>query len=180
VRVLKATHKYNKRGYEYLAYCNLEKWTSRQTKAIYQLAGEDGTFWYELRHKVETGKPYLERRLPELDQYNLQWNEGDKTDSDEEPTQDKGKNKADTEYESDSTNHQPTKEHHSTDNKLNKEASIDASIIQNSPISTQPTLSPTILTTMSTTLIQPTIMTQATNVASTTSPPPHLWKSGNS
>jgi len=155
VQVLKATHKHNKRGYKYLAYCNLEKWTFRWTKAIYQLAGEDGTFWYKLWHEIETGRPYLERKLPKLDEYNLPWNKGDETDSDEEPTQDKGKDKANTEYKLDSTDHQPTKEHHSTNDKLNKEASIDASIIRNSPIGVQPTLTPTILTIMSTTLTQP-------------------------
>jgi len=74
-----------------------------------------------------------------------------------------------TNYDSDSTNPKQTKETHSTDEELNKETSLDASIIRNSPIGTQPKLSPAILTIMSTTTTQPTITMQAVTTTATTS-----------
>jgi len=61
-----------------------------------------------------------------------------------------------------------TKDHHSTDDELNKEMAFNASIIRNSPIGTQPTLSPNILTTMSTTLTQTPTTTQVATATTTT------------
>ena len=154
---LKATHKHNKQGYEYLTYCDLEEWTSRQTKAVYQLAsGEDSTHWYKLQHKTETGRPYLGRKFPEADDYNVSWNPEEETNSDKEPTQDKGKDKAATEYKLDSTNHQPIKEHHSTNDELKNDLQYDTAVIRNSPIGVWPALSSQI---MSTTAVQTATIT---------------------
>jgi len=120
--------------------------------------------------------PYLGRRVPEVDKYNTQVDRHDisQPQSATEETSDKldkGKQpEYQTDYDSDSTGQKPVKEHHSKDDELNKETSFDTSIIQNSLIGIQPTLLPTILTSiaMSTaTLTQPTITVQATNVAPT-------------
>jgi len=112
----------------------------------------------------------LGKRVPQVNKYDTQVDKYDFSPPivAEEPAEDKGKQlKYLTDYNSNSTNLKPTKETHSTDEELNKETSLDASIIRNSPIGTRPKLSPTILTTISTTLTQPTITVQTM----TTTPP---------
>jgi len=97
------------------------------------------------------------------------------TDYDSDPSPEQAKRADSTDYESDSTNPKQTKETHSTDEELNKETSFDASIVRNSLIGTQPNLSPTILTIMSTTTTQPTITVQAATTSTTArgnTPPP--------
>jgi len=132
----------------------------------------------------------LGKRVPQVDQYDTQIDKYDfpPPSTAEQIAADKGKqvkyltdynsDPADpgqtkeahsTDYESDSTNPRQTRETHSTNEELKKEASIDASIIQNSPIRTRPRLIPTILTTMSTTTTQPTITVQAAMTTATTS-----------
>ena len=159
----------NKRGYTFLGFCEDDEWTAKKCKAVYEHIDSEGYNWYALSYNWTNGRLYLRRQVPQVDQYNTQ--------IESPPTVDKGDDESykgkqpeyQTDYDTDSTNQEPTKEHHSTNNKLNKEESFDASIIQNSPIGVQPTLSPTILTTaiMSTTLTQPTITVQAATTAST-------------
>ena len=90
------------------------------------------------------------KRVPQVDQYDTQKDKYDfppprtleqiatdkekqaeyLTDYDSDPPKPKEGEKADsTDYESDSTNPKQTRETHSTDEELNKETSLDASII---------------------------------------------------
>src|SRR6267142_102465 len=66
--------------------------------------------------------------------------------------------------------HSPNLNSPTGENKLNKEASSDAAIIQNSPIGLRPTLSPNILTTtrMTTTMTQNPTTATTTGVAAGT------------
>jgi len=132
----------------------------------------------------------LGKRVPQVDQYDTQIDKYDfpppqtaeqiaadkekqvehLTDYNSDPADPKQTDKAQsTDYKSNSTNPKQTRETHSTDEELNKEASLNASIIRNSPIGTQPKLTPTILTIMSTTTTQPTITVQAATTTPTTS-----------
>jgi len=132
-------------------------WTAKKCKGVYEHLNADSYNWYTLCHDRINGKPYLGKRVPQVDQYNTQINKynfpppqtaeqiaADKekqveylTDYDSNPTDTKQTEKAhSTDYESDSTNPRETKETHSTDEELNKETSFDASIIRNSPIGT--------------------------------------------
>jgi len=79
-----------------------------------------------LSHDQINGRPYLGKRVPQVDQYNTQKDRHD-VPSPVTPIED-GKKKAEyqTDYDSDSINPIPTKESHSTDNKLKKEQSLDA------------------------------------------------------
>jgi len=130
----------------------------------------------------------LGKRVPQVDQYDTQIDKYDfppprtaeqiaadkekqveyLTDYDSDPpAPTQAAEAGSTDYESDSTNPRQTKETQSTDEELNKETSFDASVIRNSPIGTQPKLTPAILTTMSTTTTQPTITVQAATTATT-------------
>jgi len=79
----------------------------------------------------------LGKRVPQVDPFNTQIDKYDfpPPRTAEEIAEDKGKQPEYlTDSDSDSTNPKPTKEAHSTNDELNREVSIDASIIQNSPI----------------------------------------------
>ena len=157
----------NKRGYTFLGFCEDDIWTAKRCKAVYEHLNSEGYNWYTLSHDRVNGRPYLGKRVPQVDQYDTQVDKYDIPSPvlADEQTEDKGKQpEYQTDYDSDSTNPKPTKESHSTDNELKQEASLDTSIIRNSPIGIRPKLSPTILTSviMSATTTQPTITVQAT------------------
>jgi len=117
---------------------------------VYEYLDADGYNWYALSHDRINGKPYLGKRVPQVDQYDTQIDKYDfppprtaeqiaadkekqveyLTDYDSDPAgPEQTKEAHSTDYESDSTNPRQTKETHSTDEELNKETSIDASII---------------------------------------------------
>jgi len=79
----------------------------------------------------------LGKRVPQVNPFDTQIDKYDfpTPRTAEEIAEDKGKQPEYlTDYDSNSTNPKPLKETHSTNDELNKEASTDASIIQNSPI----------------------------------------------
>jgi len=74
----------------------------------------------------------LGKRVPQVDQYDTQVDKYDFPPSvlATKQTSDKGKQpEYHTDYDSDSTNPEPAKEPHLTDDELKKETSLDASII---------------------------------------------------
>src|SRR6266850_883166 len=157
----------------FLGFCKDDTWTARKCKAVYKYLDGEGYNWYALSHDQTNGKPYLGKRVPQVDQYDTQVDKYDfpPPRTAEQIAADKGKEvEYLTDYDSDSTNLKQAKETHSTDEELNKKTSIDTSIIRNSPIGTRPELSPSILTVMMTaTTTQPTITVQAAPAATTTS-----------
>jgi len=129
----------NRRGYTFLGFCEDEVWTARKCKAVYEYLDTDGYNWYALSHDRTNGRPFLGKRVPQVDQYDTQIDKYDFSPprTAEQIAADKEKQiKYLTDYNSDSTNLKQTKEAHSTDEELNKEAFTDASIIRNSPIGT--------------------------------------------
>src|SRR6266850_7607235 len=103
----------NQRGYTFLGFCKDETWTARKCKAVYKYLNDEGYNWYALLHDRTNGKPYLGRRVPQVDQYYTQVDKYDFPPSvvAEEPAEDKGKQAEYlTDYDSDSTNLKPTKE----------------------------------------------------------------------
>jgi len=129
----------NRRGYTFLGFCKDDIWTARKCKAVYKYLDGEGYNWYALSHDRTNRKPYLGKRVPQVDQYNTQIDKYDfpPPHTAEQIAADKGKeNKYLTDYDSDSTNPKQIKETHSTDEELNKETSFNTSIIQNSPIGT--------------------------------------------
>jgi len=117
---------------------------------VYEYLDADGYNWYALSHNRTNGKPYLGKRVPQVDQYDTQIDKYDfpppqtaeqiaadkeeqvehLTDYDSDPANpEQTKEAHSTDYESDSTNLRQIKETHSTDKELNKETSIDTSII---------------------------------------------------
>jgi len=127
----------NRRGYTFLGFCEDDTWTARKCKAVYEYLDGEGYNWYALSHDRTNRKPYLGKRVPQVDQYDTQVNKYDfpPPHTAEQIAADKGKETEYlTDYDSDSTNPKQTKETHSTDEKLSKEMSFDASIIRNSPI----------------------------------------------
>jgi len=155
----------NRRGYTFLGFCDEEVWTARKCKAVYEYLNGEGYNWYALSHDRTNGRPYLGKRVPQVDKYNFPPPRTAEQIAEEEAMK---QAEYQTDYDSDLTNLKQTKETHSTDEELNKETSLDASIIRNSPIGTRPKLSPTILTIMSTTTTQPTITVQAASTTATT------------
>jgi len=153
----------NKRGYSFLGFCADDVWTTKKSRAVYESLDYDGYNWYALLHNRDNGEPYLGRHTPEVDPFNIK-------DPDDEPIEPKGKEpEYQTDYDSDT---KETKEHHSTDDELNKEKATDASIIRNSPIGMRPHLTPNILTKMSTTATQTATTVQvATATGGTTTMP---------
>jgi len=132
----------NKRGYTFLGFCKDDIWTARKCKAVYEHLDHEGYNWYALLHNQINGRPYLERRVPQVDPYDTQRDKYDISipKAKPEPEEgisflelkqgDKGKQpEHQVDYDSDSTNHKPTKEHHSTDNELTKETTLNVSII---------------------------------------------------
>jgi len=153
----------NRRGYTFLRFCKDDIWTARKCKAVYEHFDHEGYNWYALSHDRTNGKPYLGKRVPQVDQYNTQEDRHEIPSPVTPAGNDTKKVEYQTDYDTDSTDLKPAKESHSTDDKLKKEKSLDDSVIQNSPVGIRPTLSPTILTSafMSTTTTQPTITVQA-------------------
>jgi len=116
----------------FLGFCEDEVWTAKRCKAVYKYLDGDGYNWYALSHDRTNGRPYLGKRVPQVDKYNTQVDKYNFPPPQviEEPVDDKGKQpKYLTDYDSDSTNPKPTKEAQSTDEELSKETSLDASII---------------------------------------------------
>src|SRR6267142_785310 len=179
----------NRRGYTFLGFCEEETWTAKKCKGVYEHLDADAYNWYALCHDRMSGRPYLGKRVPQVDQYDTQVDKYDfpaprtaeqiaaekeraeyLTDYDSEPPAPKQTTDAQsTDYESYSSNPKQTKETQSTDEELNQETSFDTSVIRNSPIGTRPKLIPAILTTMSATTTQPTITVQAATTTATTS-----------
>jgi len=141
----------------FLGFCKDKVWTAQKCKGVYEYLDADSYNWYALAHNRTNGRPYLGKRVPQVDQYDTQIDKYDfpsprtaeqiaadkekqveyLTNYDSDPVDtEQTKEAHSTDYESDSTNPKQTKEAHSTDDKLKKETSIDASIIQNSPIGT--------------------------------------------
>jgi len=47
-------------------------WTAKRCKAVYEHLDSEGYNWYTLLYDRTNGKPYLGRRVPQVDQYNTQ------------------------------------------------------------------------------------------------------------
>jgi len=56
----------------FLGFCEDEVWTARKCKAVYEHLDAEGYNWYALSHDRTNGKPYLGKRVPQVDQYNTQ------------------------------------------------------------------------------------------------------------
>jgi len=92
----------------------------------------EGYNWYTLLHDRTNGKPYLGKRVPQVNKYDTQIDKYDipLPQTVVEETTDKGKQtEYHTDYDSNSMNLQPAKESHSTDKEIKKEISQDTSII---------------------------------------------------
>jgi len=147
----------NRRGYTFLGFCEEETWTAKKCKGVYEYLDADAYNWYALCHDRTNGRPYLGKRVPQVDQYDTQVDKYDfppprtaeqiaadkekqveyLTDYDSDPPAPTQATEAQsTDYESDSTDPRQTKETQSTDEELNKETSFDASIIRNSLVGT--------------------------------------------
>jgi len=124
----------NKRGYTFLGFCEDNIWTAKRCKAVYEHLDSKGYNWYALLYDRTNGRPYLGKRVPQVDKYNTQVDKYD-TQVDKydipspqlavEQPDNKGKQvEYHTDYNSNSTNPNPTKELHSTDEELNKETSL--------------------------------------------------------
>src|SRR6266850_615035 len=170
----------NKQGYTFLGFYPDDTWSARKCKAVYEHLDSEGYNWYALLHDHENSRPYLGRRVSEVDPYNTQRDkynipkpvpieepEPGITFPELEEAANRGKQPEYlTDYDSDKL--KETKEHHSTDDELNKEMAFNASVIRNSPIGVRPVLSSSILTRMSATLIQTPATTQVATTTTTT------------
>ena len=123
----------NRRGYTFLGFCDDEVWTARKCKAVYKYLNGEGYNWYALAHDRTNRRPYLGKRVPQVDQYDTQIDKYDfpPPRTAEQIAEQEAMKQAEyqTNYDSDLTNPKQTKETHSTDKELNKETSLDASII---------------------------------------------------
>jgi len=62
----------NRRGHTFLGYCEDKVWTAKKCKAVYEYLDTEGYNWYALSHDRTNGKPYLGKRVPQVDQYDMQ------------------------------------------------------------------------------------------------------------
>ena len=100
----------NKFGYAFLAFCDNDELSRKKAKPIVEY-GRDGLYhWYELKHDKTTQRPYLGKRLPEVDEFD------------------------------DDAQDVPESEEHSSNEEAISEAKKDANIIRNSPIYAPPIL----------------------------------------
>src|SRR6267142_4728833 len=127
VRMVQYNDPTNKRGYTFLGFCEDDIWTARRCKAVYEHLDSEGYSWYALSHDRTNGRPYLGKRVPQVDQYDTQVDKYDfppprtaEQIAEEEAAK---QTKYLTDYNSDSTNPTPTIETHSTNKELNKETS---------------------------------------------------------
>ena len=109
--IIKADDSKNKFGYSFLAFCNNNELSRKKAKPVVEY-GRDGTYnWYELKHNETTQRPYLGKRLPEVDDFD--------NDAQERPE---------------------SEGEHSSNEEAIREAEKDANIIRNSPIYAPPKL----------------------------------------
>jgi len=118
----------NRRGYTFLGFCEDDIWTAKKCKGVYEHLNHKGYNWYALSHDWINRRPYLGKRVPQVNQYNTQ-NDRHNIPSPVTPETDKKKLEYQMDYDTDSTNLKPAKEPHSTDDKLKQEKSLDNSII---------------------------------------------------
>ena len=95
----------------FLVYLDNNKGSKKKSRAVVKAWDSEGCFtWFELRHDAETGRPYLGRRILEVDEHNI---------NPDDPI---------SEHQSD------------TDEDLKQEEQKDVTMIQQSPINAPPTL----------------------------------------
>ena len=149
--VIKADDSKNKFGYAFLAFCDNNELSRKKAKPIVKY-GSDGVYnWYELKHDETTQRPYLGRRLPEVD-----------------------------EFDDDAQDAPESEGEHSSNEEAIREAEKDTDIIQNSPIYAPPKLEnplpnpfSRLTTTMSTATTVQTATTSTTT--GTTQNIPAVW-----
>jgi hypothetical protein len=130
-----------------LAFCDNNELSRKKAKPIVEY-GSDGVYnWYELKHDETTQRPYLGKRLPEVD-----------------------------EFDDDVQDVPESEEEHSSNEEAIREAEKDANIIGNSPIYALPKLEnplsnpfTKLATTMSTAT---TVQTATTSTPTTTTQKP--------
>ena len=62
----------NKRGYTFLGFCKDNIWTAKKCKAVYEHLDDEGYNWYALLHNRVNERPYLGKRVSEVDKYDTQ------------------------------------------------------------------------------------------------------------
>ena len=67
--VIKADDSKNKFGYSFLAFCDNNELSMKKAKPVVEYESDGVYSWYGLKHDKTTQRPYLGKRLPEVDEF---------------------------------------------------------------------------------------------------------------